>query len=324
MTRLLSILLLTLGLFASIPQSHSSSLLSYGIHNYITDVFCSTREHIDNSGVLTDSYAYTHYGKIICYKRSFENSYLFTGKQRDNETGNYYLRARYYSPSMARFLSRDSYDGTPADPLSQNRYLYARGNPVVYVDPSGHFFGGFLLSSINILVSTIDSFSIATAGNANFYVPVAISAYYIRIGMMLRTEALNSIAFAITHSKIYYIPPNSNKAKNEQLLDLAYKKYEYATRLIRMGGLFADGMNDAINDINAYTGFAKELLSYTKELHLVATFQEASTILRAELKEVSKVSNSLSAIRRHTPHITETIEHMNGLILKLWGIISSK
>jgi len=35
-------------------------------------------------------------------------------------------------------LSRDSYDGTQADPLSQNHYLYAGGNPVIYVDPSGH------------------------------------------------------------------------------------------------------------------------------------------------------------------------------------------
>jgi hypothetical protein len=40
---------------------------------------------------------------------------------------------------MARFLTRDSYDGKRLDPISQNHYLYAGGNPVMYVDPSGHF-----------------------------------------------------------------------------------------------------------------------------------------------------------------------------------------
>jgi hypothetical protein len=39
---------------------------------------------------------------------------------------------------MARFLTRDSYDGKILDPISQNHYLYAGGNPVMYVDPSGH------------------------------------------------------------------------------------------------------------------------------------------------------------------------------------------
>ena len=79
----------------------------------------------------------TPYGKLISHDGDATNSFLFTGEQYDSEIKSCYLRARYYNPNIARFLSRDSYDGKIADPLSQNHYLYAGGNPVVYVDPSG-------------------------------------------------------------------------------------------------------------------------------------------------------------------------------------------
>jgi hypothetical protein len=39
-----------------------------------------------------------------------------------------------------RFLSTDKVGGSPADPQTWNRYAYARGNPVKYIDPHGHWF----------------------------------------------------------------------------------------------------------------------------------------------------------------------------------------
>ena len=95
---------------------------------------------------------YTPYGKLISHDGDATNSFLFTGEQYDSEIKSYYLRARYYNPNIARFLSRDTYDGKIADPLSQNHYLYAGGNPVVYVDPSGR------------MSITSQSFAIATMG----------------------------------------------------------------------------------------------------------------------------------------------------------------
>ena len=60
---------------------------------------------------------------------------LFTGEQYDAKArhdagGLYYLRARYYDPTIGRFLGRD-----PIPFL--NRYTYVRNNPTNYVDPSG-------------------------------------------------------------------------------------------------------------------------------------------------------------------------------------------
>jgi len=58
--------------------------------------------------------------------------YRYSGEYWDEETGTYYLRARYYAPNTGRFMAEDSaMDGL-------NWYVYANSNPVTYNDPSGH------------------------------------------------------------------------------------------------------------------------------------------------------------------------------------------
>lgn len=51
-----------------------------------------------------------------------------------------FLRARYYNPADGRFQSRDTWDGDTNRPLSLNRWVYVEGNPVNYIDPTGHYF----------------------------------------------------------------------------------------------------------------------------------------------------------------------------------------
>jgi RHS repeat-associated protein len=66
------------------------------------------------------------------------NPYQFAGEQRDT-TGLDYLRARYYDPTLGRFISKDAYAGSLGDPMSQHDYQYAHANPVNYTDPTGYF-----------------------------------------------------------------------------------------------------------------------------------------------------------------------------------------
>ncbi len=65
------------------------------------------------------------------------NPFLFQGQQFDPVSGDYYLRARYYDPTMGRFLSQDPFAGVDVDPVSLHRYLYASNDPVNKVDPNG-------------------------------------------------------------------------------------------------------------------------------------------------------------------------------------------
>ncbi|MDQ7084568.1 MAG: RHS repeat-associated core domain-containing protein [Sulfurovum sp.] len=52
---------------------------------------------------------------------------------------NYYLRSRYFSPLRGGFTQQDSYMGNSQDPITLHKYLYANGNPVMNIDPSGYF-----------------------------------------------------------------------------------------------------------------------------------------------------------------------------------------
>ncbi len=63
----------------------------------------------------------------------------FTGKERDAESGLGLLGARYMGSSLGRFTSPDPLlnSGQPWEPQSWNRYSYALGNPLRYIDPTG-------------------------------------------------------------------------------------------------------------------------------------------------------------------------------------------
>jgi RHS repeat-associated protein len=62
----------------------------------------------------------------------------YTGQEFDPETGFYYYNARYLDPSLGIFTTPDTIVPDSQDSQGFNRYMYARGNPIKYIDPTGH------------------------------------------------------------------------------------------------------------------------------------------------------------------------------------------
>ncbi len=93
----------------------------------------------DEVGNKVRSTEYDPFGNWRAAKGQANIHMLYQGQQLDNESSLYYLRARYYDPTIGRFISRDPIKGTLTNPQTQNPYVYSLNNPVNLSDPSGEF-----------------------------------------------------------------------------------------------------------------------------------------------------------------------------------------
>lgn len=118
-----------------------------------------------------------------------EGSRQYTGAVFDPETGLYYLNLRFYSPALGRFLSPDPrFLGKPEQELevaeAHNLYVYANGDPMDYIDPTGQGFWstlGKVLAAIVVVVAVIAA------------VAVAVWAISAAGGLMLAGAAIGAI-----------------------------------------------------------------------------------------------------------------------------------
>ena len=107
------------------------------------DHLSSTNLVTGPTGARVETITYRPYGDIHSDSPGtpVNTPYKYTGQERDASTGLLYYNARYYDPRLGRFISADSVVSSSDDPQSLNRYSYARNNPLLYTDPSGHIFG---------------------------------------------------------------------------------------------------------------------------------------------------------------------------------------
>lgn len=99
---------------------------------FLADALGSIIALTDQLGMAHTQYTYEPFGKTTIAGNS-ENSSQFTGRENDL-TGFNFHRARYYSPTLHRFLSEDPLKFAGGD---VNFYSYVSNDPINWTDPFG-------------------------------------------------------------------------------------------------------------------------------------------------------------------------------------------
>lgn len=119
----------------------------------------STIAQTDLDGTIIGEVSYDVYGEIVNKDDTVQTRFLFNGRDgvQTDSNGLYYMRARYYSPDLKRFINRDVVSGNIEESQTFNRYAYVNGNPISYIDPFGLSRDPSILGTIgNWIITGVD------------------------------------------------------------------------------------------------------------------------------------------------------------------------
>ncbi len=112
------------------------------VEYYDTDALGSVRAVSNAQGQLIARHDFLPFGEELAPQSPPADKKLFTGQERDFETGQDYFNARQLRTDLGRFLIVDPASIGPGaflDPQLWNRYAYGKNNPLRFVDANGRW-----------------------------------------------------------------------------------------------------------------------------------------------------------------------------------------
>ena len=136
----------------------------------LTDHLGSTAVTVDANGVKQGELRYYPYGDVRYTWGTTPTDRQYTGQVLDWDTNLLYYGARYYAYGLGRFTQPDTVVPSPGNPQDLNRYTYARNNPLLYTDPSGH--AACIDANCNLLENPATG-NVMVGGGSNLYSLIA-------------------------------------------------------------------------------------------------------------------------------------------------------
>ncbi|GGJ65273.1 RHS repeat-associated protein [Anoxybacillus voinovskiensis] len=196
----------------------------YYVTNYRGDVV----RIVDENGATVANYSYDPWGKVLSVSEDAAvagQPLGYAGYYYDRETKLYYLQARYYDPETARLISRDPDPGDKDDPITQNAYTYANNNPVMNVDPDGHW-------AVDAMWLIMDTAAFASnpslsgaawiaADLASFADPTGVASTVAHAGRL--GKASHMVYALVKGEEVVYVGRTTNAARREAAHKLVHK-----------------------------------------------------------------------------------------------------
>jgi RHS repeat-associated protein len=105
---------------------------------FLGDALGSVRQLVNGGGAITLAKEYEPYGEVMYSQGSGASNYGYTGEWAS--TNLLYLRSRYYSGDLGRFLTKDTWQGDYNTPSTLNSWIYTGNNPINRIDPTGKWY----------------------------------------------------------------------------------------------------------------------------------------------------------------------------------------
>ncbi len=107
------------------------------LHWLLTDHLGGTAYTVSGT-TETGELRYRPFGVTRFTSGTMPTTYRFTGQREEAALGLYFYNARWYDPTLGRFIQPDTLVPDPADARMFDRYAYVNNNPLKFSDPTGH------------------------------------------------------------------------------------------------------------------------------------------------------------------------------------------
>ena len=163
-------------------------------------------EILDSNGNSVVQYVYDAWGSCTVSTTSNQtlaqiNPFRYRGYFYDVETGLYFLKTRYYDPTIGRFINIDSINYVDTESINGlNLYAYCGNNPVMDIDPNGTWSWEKVWKTVAVAavavvaVAAIAAITVATGGTAT---PIIVGA---TVGALISGGTSVAVQYATTGS----------------------------------------------------------------------------------------------------------------------------